>query len=431
MNVSLRQRLPSYFALTPRRRKQLWYAPLLATAMVLMFVRLLVMARLFDVPTFAQFSAGLLISNTYCMVGCLGLQTMLLREWPAQLVRLQRRRAVVRAAQCNLVALVIAGLGCLLAAAGLSIAGQASALLALGVLHGLSQQMFMVATTESRSRGDALGYSRQQLVRAALALSLGAWVAFETKSPLATIAVEALVSMALTTGVFNRALARAAIGWQAAHALAWRRMNRVAWLSAATLMATSLVAFAVLNADRWVASQWLDQVGFAQYSFVAIVLALAQSLQALINASVFPLLSRRYAGHGAIAAYDVCRRSALALLSLGLVALAPSVMLLEAGINRWYPQYAQTVALLPLLGAVGVLRLSDLWSSFLIVAGHEKALLVVQLCAAVCAALAWLLWLAPWKDSMFSVHDIGLLAALLGAFSYVATAVAARWLRGR
>lgn len=431
MDVSIRLRLPSYFALTPRRRKQLWYAPLLATAMGLMFVRLLVMARMFDVPAFAEYSAALLISNTYCMVGCLGLQTMLLREWPAHLVRLQRRRAVVRAAQCNLVALLSAGLGCLFAAGTFSIAGQASVLLAVGVLHGLSQQMFMVATTESRSRGDALGYSRQQVVRAALSLAFGAWVAFGTKSPLATIAVEVVVSMALTTDVFNRALARAAIGWRAAHALAWRRMSRVAWLSAATLMATSLVAFAVLNADRWVASQMLDQVGFAQYSFVAILLAMAQSLQALINASVFPLLSRRYAGHGAIAAYDVCRRSALALLLIGLVALIPSVMLLEAGITRWYPQYVQAVALLPLLGAVGVLRLSDLWSSFLIVAGHERVLLVVQLCAVVCATLAWLLWLAPWEDSMSSLQDIGLLAAFLGAFSYVATAVAARCLRSR
>ena len=54
--------------LSPRRLRQLWYAPVLTLAMGLLLMRNLVMARLLDVPGFAEFSAGLLVSSTFCML---------------------------------------------------------------------------------------------------------------------------------------------------------------------------------------------------------------------------------------------------------------------------------------------------------------------------------------------------------------------------
>ena len=95
---------PRGFAWSPRRARQLWYAPVLTLAMGLMFVRSLVMARLLDVEAFGQYSAGILVSATFCMLGCLGLQSMLQREWPVHLVRGRERSGPVRAAQCHLVA---------------------------------------------------------------------------------------------------------------------------------------------------------------------------------------------------------------------------------------------------------------------------------------------------------------------------------------
>jgi hypothetical protein len=100
-------------------------------------------------------------------------------------------------------------------------------------------------------------------------------------------------------------------------------------------------------------------------------------------------------------------------------------MLLHYGIARWYPQYAEAVGLIPLMLFVGVLRVSDFWSSHLLIAGYERRLLALNGATVVCASLVWLAWTTPWKHAPTSLWDIGLLAALLSLFGYLATAGAA------
>lgn len=393
--------------------------------MGLVMLRLLVMARLLDVHAFAAFSGGILVSSTFCMVGCLGLQSMLQREWPVLAVRGQELRAVVGAVQCNLLGIAIAAVFCLWAASGLSVAGMASQLLAIGVVHGAAQQAFLVATTESRSRGDALGYAWQQLMRAGLSLVLGTSVAVITSSPIAVVAAEAIVSAILSLIILRGSMNRVALGWLAVCRLALRRMPRLRWRSALTMMAVLLIAFATLNADRWIASRLLSPAGFAQYSFVAILLAVAQALQALINAAVFPLLARRFASFGHAVTFKICLRASATLLVLGTLASVPAGALLQYSVARWYPQYAEAIALIPLLLVVGVLRASDFWSSYLLVAGYERRLLALNGATIVCATLVWLAWTTPWKDAPTSLWDIGLLAALLSLFGNIAMASAA------
>lgn len=151
----------SIIALSPHRLRQLWYAPVLGLAMGLMMVRTLVMAKLLSVPSFAQYSGGLLVSSTFCMLGCLGLQSLLQREMPVQIVWHRERAAVVLLMQCLIVTTGCAIIGLLLVAAGFSVAGLTSNFLAIGIFHGLSQQVFLIATVESRSRGESLYFARQ------------------------------------------------------------------------------------------------------------------------------------------------------------------------------------------------------------------------------------------------------------------------------
>jgi O-antigen/teichoic acid export membrane protein len=416
-------RLP--LMLSPRRIRQLWYAPLLALAMGLVMLRILAMARLLDVHAFAAFSGAILISSTFCMVGCLGLQSMLQREWPVLVVRGQELRAVVGAAQCNLLAIASAAAFCLCAVSGLSVAGMGPQLLVLGVVHGAAQQAFLVATTESRSRGDTLEYAGQQLARAGLSLVTGTVVAVTTSSPIAVIAAEAIVSTILSLIILRASMIRVALGWRAAYRLALRRMPRLRWRSALTMMAVMLVAFLTLNADRWIASRLLSPAGFAEYSFVAILLAVAQALQALINASVYPLLARRFATLGHAVTFKICLRASAISLVLGALAFVPTGALLKYSVARWYPQYSEAIGLIPLLLVVGVLRVSDFWSSYLLITGYERRLLVLNGATVVCATLVWLAWTTPWRDAPTSLWDIGLLATLLSLFSNIATAGAA------
>jgi O-antigen/teichoic acid export membrane protein len=412
--------------LTRSRMRQLWYAPVLTLAMGLMMARMLIMARLLDVRSFAQFSAGLLVSSTFCMFGCLGLQSMLQREWPVNVIRGQERRGLIRAAQCNLLALTCVAAGLLAAAFGLSPARIPPQLLAVGVLHGLSQQVFLIATVESRSRGEALRFSQQNLLRALAVLAAGAAVAVLTGSGVATLGMEALISITISAGVFQRAVRRAAFRTCEIYDLAVRRMRYVQWSSAITLMAVMGVSFILLNADRWVAADQLGAERFAHYSFAWIVLMLAQSVQAVINASLYPMLARRFARGGRVEAFRACVLASVGMLILGAVCAAPLWLALGLGIVRWFPMYQDTMYLLPWFLFVAVIRVSDLWSSYLLIVGREAPLLAINVASAVAAIAAWAALIRPWERSQLLPYDVALLAVLLTIVSYAA-AVGLAW----
>jgi len=405
-------------ALTTPHRRQLWYAPLLALAMALMMLRLLVMARLLDVLEFGEFSGGILISSTFCMLGCLGLQPMLQREWPVNLVRGQERRALVLATQCLLVALACCVVGLIATLPGAIVIGMTPELVAVGLLHGLAHQVFLVASVESRSREDVLRFARQNMTRAVAALALSIALAIWTGSAVAVLLFDAMVTLAMALRFFAQALARTRLGTIDVLCLATRCLHRIRWRSAMTLMVVMVVSFFVLNADRWIASNRLSTYGFAQYAFVWVVLSIAQSAQAVINASVYPLIARRFAVHGRSAAFALCRRAAIGALLAGTLIAVPLGYLLGLGVSRWYPEYAQASSLLPLFLAIGVLRMSDYWSGFLLITGRESQLLRLNLGATVLGLLTWALLTRPWTDGQSTPLQVGWLAATLTLFAY-------------
>jgi O-antigen/teichoic acid export membrane protein len=398
--------------------RQLWYAPVLTVAIGLMMARMLIMARLLDVQSFAQFSAGLLVSSTFCMLGCLGLQFMLQREWPVNLIRGQERRGLIRAAQCNLLSLACVAAGLLAAAFGLSPARIPPQLLAVGVLHGLSQQMLNIATVESRSRGEALRFSQQYLLRALAVVAAGAAVAVSTSSGVATLGIEALISITISAGIFQQAVRRAALRTCEIYDLAIRRMGYVQWFSAITLMAVMGVSFILQNADRWVAADQLGAERFAHYSFAWIVLMIAQSVQVVLNASLYPTLARRFARGGRLEAFRACVLASLGMLILGAICTAPLWFAFDIGVRRWFPIYQDAMYLLPWFLIVAVVRVSDYWSSYLLIVGREAQLLAINVASAVAGISAWAALIRPWQRSELQPYDVALLAVVLTIVSY-------------
>jgi len=304
-----------------------------------------------------------------------------------------------------------------------------ASLVAIGLIHGLTQQVFLVSTTESRSRGDALRFAWQTIVRTLGGLVLSAAVAAWTGSPAATLVVDAAMTLLLSMAYFSRSLRRADLGWTTVFLLAKRRLSRVRWGSALTLMATMIVTFGVLNADRWVAADRLTVAAFAQYSFAWLVLTIAQSAQAVINASVYPLLARRFAAFGRDVAYLVCVRVSVAAFVVSMILALPAYYLLEHAIGHWYPQYADAASLLPVFLAIAAFRMSDFWSSFLLIVGQEARLLRANLAATLAAVALWSLLVRPWRDAPVSSYEVAELAVLLTLVAYAAVATAA-W-RGR
>lgn len=379
------------------------------------------MARLLDVQAFAEFSAGMLVSGTFCMLGCMGLQAMLQRELPINLLRGQESRGLILAAQCNLVALACFFVGFLAALSGLSIAGMPPMLLATGFLHGLSQQMFLIATVESRSRGQAMRFAQQNLVRALAALLLGAGVAASTGSAQMSLAIEASVSIALSVHFFYKSVLRSHLRSSAVYRLAMRRLRLVSWRSATTLLAISVVGFLLINVDRWVAAGQLGVDGFAQYSFAWIVLIVAQSLQAVINAAAYPAVARRFATYGSYSAFRICMQLSAVTLLIGALCIVPAWFAIDFGMRRWFPMYADTIAFLPLFLVVAVLRASDFWSSYLLIIGREAALLTINTVAAIVGILLWT-FLMRLRQSRLEPYDVALLAVVLTILGYVAAA---------
>jgi O-antigen/teichoic acid export membrane protein len=412
---------------TPERLRQLWYAPQLAIAMALTMVRLLIIARILNVDEFATFNNGILVSGSFTMLGCLGLQFILQRKWPILLVQGKEYHGLVLAAQANLAAVGCAIVGLALVGAGVSVANLTPQILAIGILHGLAQQLFMIATIESRSRGEVIEFAGQSLIRAVTILVLGIATAYITGSSLLSLAVEGCSSFLLSLAFFKKSTRHVALKPFAIYRLAFFRLGKVGWTPPLTLLAVSIVTFFQFSADRWFASDRLGTAGFAQYAFACIILAIAQAAQALINTSLYPFIARRYGQSGQAAAFKVCWVISVAIFVLGAMAALPVGYTLYYAIEAWYPRYLDATKLLPIFLLIATLRLSDFWSSFLTIAHHERLLFVLNLSAAAGSVGIFSAYLYFSSSPSITLNDAGILAGLLAVLTYVSTALAAWW----
>ena len=412
--------------LTPRRLRQLWYVPLLLLAMALMMLRVLVLARLLDVHGFAQLSLGLLVSSTFGMLGCLGLQSLLQRDMPILLVHGRLIDALVLLLQSTMIAYACAAVAGLAVVLGAASGPVPISVGVLGIFHGLSQQVFLLMSTESRSHGEPLRFSVQSLVRAVTVVGLGAMAAAATGSALVVLAIEAAASLVLAHAMLARIFRRAGRSLAACAVVSGKRLNRLNWASAMTFLAVSVVGFMMVSADRWAASWLLDTTNFARYAFAAVTLTMAMSLQSLINASVYPMLARLYARAGRHAAFLLSLRLSLVLLIAGLASCLPLYYMLGAVVERWYPAYAATREILGILLVVAVLRLADFWSSFLLITGFQRHLLHINAVTMLLITGGWLAWTQPWQGPAPTLRNLALLALLLSLVTYAAV-MASSW----
>jgi O-antigen/teichoic acid export membrane protein len=418
--------MSAFGALTPRRIRQLWYAPVLAMATALMMLRLFALARLLDVLDFAQLSAALLFSSTFVMLACLGLQALLQRDMPVMFVRGRERAARVLLTQSVLAAYACAVVGLVLAFASPCDFGSPTLLVALGLVHGLSQQLFLVASVESRSRGEPLRYAFQSLIRSVLIVGAGLLTAAMSRSALAVVGAEAAMSLLLAHGLLWQTVAGTRPRVAGLLRVAWRRMPRLEWHAALVLLVVSLVGFALTYADRWLAALLLGAGEFGNYAFAGTVLAIGLSAQSLINASVYPLLARLYARDGTAACYALCRRLSLLALAGSLVLAPPAYFLLEAGLRRWYPAYDIAQGLLAPFLLVACFRVSDFWSSFMMITGFQNRLLRTSIVAGGIAAMLWGVVTQPWRPDGRTPGQLAMLAVALAVVGYAVAALASR-----
>jgi O-antigen/teichoic acid export membrane protein len=415
--------------LTPERLRRLWYAPSLAIAMGLMMARTLIMAHILNIDAFATFSNGVLVSSSFCMLGALGLQSVLQRDWPMRLEKRQEYHGLVMAAQTNLVAFSCALVGLIFAAFGFSFFGLPPLVLAVGLVHGLSQQFFVIATVESRSRGEAMQFAMQNLVRALIALGLGVVTAIATGSALAVLAVEGCVSLTLSLEFFQRSTRYVALNQYAIYRIAFNRLGKINWRSAGLMLGVSLISILQINGDRWFASSQLSPQEFAFYSFTCIVMTIGQSLQGIIATSFYPYVARRYVRAGKEDAFKVCFKISVAILVLGFAAIIPFWIAMHYAVVFWYPRYVPSLDLLIFLLPVTVVRLSDFWTTFLLISHHEGLLFKLNFAALVIAVALFIALGYYGTGHSVVMQDAARLACLITAMTYIALSGGAWFIR--
>jgi len=397
--------------------------------MGLMMARILVMAKILDIPNFAAFSAAQLVSSTFCMLGALGLQSLLQRDMPINFVQHRDRAATILLMQSLIVTLACAVIAWIFTALGFLMAGLSASLMFISILHGVSQQWFLLITVESRSRGETLLFARQTLERAVLVLVAGIATAIAFGSAAAVLLVEAMVSIVLMLFILPGVLNRARIGAITTFQLAVSRIRHLPWDKAMALLMLMSVSFAFLNADRWFAAEILSAHAFALYSFAWILLSIAQSLQSIINASAYPLLARRYSASGNFAAFRITAIISVALLILTVLALWPALYLIEQSITAWFPAYSETKNIFGIFLLVAALRISDFWGSYLVIIGKEKLLLLIYGLIGVAVGTVWLYLVRPWEAQSTTIEAIAWLALSLTFFGYLAAFITAYFFR--
>jgi O-antigen/teichoic acid export membrane protein len=215
-------------------------------------------------------------------------------------------------------------------------------------------------------------------------------------------------------------------------ALLWRagarRLAQAPWHTAVVFLGISVVASLLTNADRWFGAELLAVEGFGQYAFAGTALVLAQAVQSMVSAAVYPMVARRFATEGLAPAFRLAAGTSLGLLAASGAASVPVYFAAAWAIARWYPAYQASVALLPVLLAVCCLRVSDFWSAFLAASRHERLLLALHLAVAVAGCSLWLAW-AAHAGMKVDAQAIAWLALLLGAGGYISALVASAWCR--
>jgi len=431
--IVLQRRFSSTALFIERALRFFSYMPLLGLSAVVSLAKLMIYARLVSADEYGAISQMFLIGNTYGVVGSLGFYLLGLRELPGLHVRRREFAMAILLAQSVIVSTAAA------IAAGILLApiGEAGALSmkivglggAVGLFYGWTQLCFQVATTDARSRLEMNRYSADIAFRSAATIAAGVAVILLGRHSRMVVLAESLVTLVLFVWISAGIVARTKIAAATLLERAARRLKLAAWRPAIVLMLGSLLSFLTSAADRWLAAATLDLQQFGHYAFAWTSIAAAQTLQFLINASLFPLIGRRYWAKSAKDAFRLTAALSLGLAALGAVAAAAIAPFIGLAVDRFFPHQAGSVPLVEPLLVAAVLRVADFWSSFLLVVRREALLLKIQIAA---LALAGLVFAAVTFASgqAPSAQSLAWLAVGLAAANFALCAAAAWACRG-
>jgi O-antigen/teichoic acid export membrane protein len=354
--------------------RQWCYLPLLAIATALLLAKSFAYARLFGVSQFGLFSQCLLIGNAAALFCGLGMQWVAQKQWPQHAAMQKSTRVDASVALALFVGMILTAGGFLAVLVAFMMGQLASpaAFLSLPVFS-LSQYLFTVGVTSVRSELDFLRFARLSVGRASLTAVLGLGVAALSDDVAAVLLTEAV--------------ATALIGM---NALGGGRLMRVAGLvrtssvivetarlempSAIRLLALSAISYALFNLDRWIGVMTLSSSAYGTYAAGALVLLAFDTLQAMLNVAVQPLMARRLATGDSRWVIRFAHACTAATIGVGAVACVPLITALQWTVLRVLPGFEGSLTVISILVPAGFLRLADFYGTLAILRDREIVL---------------------------------------------------------
>jgi O-antigen/teichoic acid export membrane protein len=403
------------------------YMPLLGVSAVVSLAKLMIYARLVSADEYGAISQMFLVGNTFGIIGSLGFYLLALRELPGLHVRRREFGMAILLTQSIIVSTlctIAASIVLIPFAGGLSSLKVGGLGLAVGLFYAWAQLCFQIATTDARSRLEMTRYSADMALRAIVTTIAGVGAILLAWSAYTVVLGETIVTLAsafwIGAGVIGRTrIAATRLVWMAS-----RRLKLAAWRASLVLMLGSLLGFLTSAADRWLAAFFLDLKQFGYYAFAWTSIAMAQTFQFLINASLFPLISRRYWSSSSREAFRLSAYLSLGLAGLGALAAAALAPFVQLVVDQWFPQQTGAAALVEPLLIAAVFRVADFWSSFLLVIRREGLLLYLQIATLLGAgAIYWIATLA--RGQAPTAQTLAYLAVGLAAGNFVLCGAAA------
>ncbi|NRP60360.1 hypothetical protein XMD564_001972 [Marinobacterium sp. xm-d-564] len=356
----------------------LGYIPLLGLSMVLMLARSLVQAQVLNVEEYASYNVSLLISSSFCVLGALGLQSISQRDLPLYLKQGKLTKSLKNIAQAIIVTLFLGVFFLLIWVFTYpSESTYSGKVVGAGLAHGALQQTFLLLTIFSRSNLMMVTFSMEYLSRSILVFFAGylASICFETAST--TILVEAIATLLVCSFIFIQTFVKNNISTLRFLYIAALGIRKVRWKEPLGLMMLMLVSFGAENIDRWLSVFFLDKPSQALYSFSMIIVLAAQSFQVVLNSSLYPILAQK--PERMKENYILILKIAFTLIISGFLCYIPFSYFLEFYLPIYFADYVDILNFFPLVYTLAIIRVSDFWSSYLLICRRERILICIAL----------------------------------------------------
>lgn len=414
-----------------RRTAIIFYAPILAFAMVIMTARLFAYAAFLDTAEFGRLSIGFLVSSTFGMLAGFGSYIELQRQLPI-LYRLNKRArglaSIINSLILNAIILATSFLfiPLLYYAPSVDAGDDLTSILALGAFNGYLQQAFLTLSSESKSKLHLLRYASLNLMRSICVIVPGVAVARAFGSAQLILVVELISTMAIGLWMLWRQLNDKHVTLRRLITISIAGLcgNRLSVLF--TLSLLSLASTMSVNVDRWVGAYLLDVPTFGQFSFALTIVLSALYLQSIINASAFPIFSMLYVEKGRKACWRSVTAFSLGLLVFSLAASAAADALLLNLIPVYFPKYVNITNYCWILLIAASFRVAEYFSSYLVISGNERSSLISSIASVVFSVAATLVLYTTWNEG-----DMEMLMAVLTtilSISYFLMQLAASYL---